>query len=128
MKQSPGQTMDKKKKLKQAGFGINSRTWIGNMKFVHISFRFEFTEHIEAILDRHGISDYVRYPMIEGKGQDGKHFGTQVFPGNYSVVQAKVDDERLKGLFEELDSFRRQKKAHEHLRALAISVSDSLGF
>jgi len=98
------------------------------MKFVHISFRFEYTDHIEAILDRHDVSDYVRYPMVEGKGSDGKHFGTQVFPGSYYVVQARVEDDQLKALFEELDAFRLRKKAHEHLRAMAISVSDSLGF
>lgn len=98
------------------------------MKFVHISFRFEYSDHIEAILDKHEVSDYVRYPMVEGKGADGKHFGTQVFPGNFTVVQARVDNEQVKGLLDDLDMFRQHKKAHEHLRAMVLPVEAALGF
>lgn len=98
------------------------------MKFVHISFRFEYTDLIEAILDRHEIADYVRYPMIEGRGADGKHFGTQVFPGSFTVVQARVEDEKIKVLLNDLDGFRQQKKVHEHLRVMILAVEDSLGF
>ncbi|MFO7728851.1 MAG: hypothetical protein R6X11_11050 [Desulfonatronovibrio sp.] len=98
------------------------------MKFVHISFRFEYTDFIETILDEHDISDYVRYSMVEGKGSDGKHFGSQVFPGNFTVVQAVVEDERVQGLFEDLDAFRQRKKAHEHLRALTFPIEEHMGF
>ncbi len=98
------------------------------MKFIHISFRFEYVDFIDAILDEHNIADYVRYPMIEGKGADGKHFGTQVFPGSFTVVQAVVENHRVSGLLEDLNHFRQRKKAHEHLRALVLPVEDSLGF
>ncbi len=97
------------------------------MKFVHISFRFEYTEHIEHILDENGVSDYVRYPMVEGKGQDGKHCGNQVCPGNFTVVQAMVDDKTVDGLLGDLSSFRKRKKAHEHLRACVLGISGGVG-
>ncbi|RQD57571.1 MAG: hypothetical protein D5R98_09045 [Desulfonatronovibrio sp. MSAO_Bac4] len=98
------------------------------MKLVHISFRFEYSDDIDFILDKQGITDFVRYSMIEGKGQDGKHFGTQVFPGSFTVVQARVDDDQVKKLFRDLDEFRLRKKSHEHLRAMVLPVEDSLGF
>ena len=98
------------------------------MKFIHITFRFEYTDFIDSILDKHEITDYVRYPIVEGRGSDGKHFGTQVFPGNYTVVQARLDDDKIKAFFEELEDFRQRKKAHEHLRAMVMGVEDSLGF
>lgn len=96
------------------------------MKFVHISFRFEYSDHIEAILDRHNIHDYARYPMVEGRGADGRHFGTQVFPGSFTVVQAMVDDHKTEGLLRDLDAFRQEKKARGHLRAMVLHAEDGL--
>ncbi len=98
------------------------------MKFIHISFRFEYTDAVELILDKHAICDYVRYPMVEGQGSDGKHFGSQVFPGNFTVVQARADDDKAGQLLNDLDAFRQLKKSHEHLRAIVLNVEDSLGF
>lgn len=98
------------------------------MKFVHISFRFEYSDEIDLILDKQGVTDFVRYSMVEGKGHDGKHFGTQVFPGSFTVVQARIDDDQVKNLFSDLDDFRMRKKSHEHLRVMVLPVEDSLGF
>ncbi|WP_028574071.1 PG0541 family transporter-associated protein [Desulfonatronovibrio hydrogenovorans] len=98
------------------------------MKLVQISFRFEYTDVIEAILDECDVQDYIRYPMVEGKGSDGKHFGTQVFPGSFTVVQARVDNEEIEGLLKTLQAFRLEKKAHHHVRAMVIAVEDGLGF
>ncbi len=96
------------------------------MKLVLIVFHFEYTAIIEALLDRHGVVHYVRHPMIEGKDVDGKHFGTQVFPGNSSVIQAQVASEQLDALFEELDAFRTSKPAHRHLQALVLPIERQL--
>ncbi|WP_052507131.1 PG0541 family transporter-associated protein [Desulfonatronovibrio magnus] len=98
------------------------------MKFVHISFRFEYTDNIDALLDKHRIDDYVRYPMVEGKGQDGKHMGTQVFPGNFTVIQARVEPDQFPGLMSDLQEFRSSKSSHQHLRVMVLPVEDSLGF
>ena len=96
------------------------------MKLVFISFHFEYTEEIEAILDRHDIRDYVRYPMLESKDVDGKHFGTQVFPGNSSVVQALVDEERLQSIKEELKAFQEAQDSHRHLQAFVLPIESNL--
>ncbi|MEG6551976.1 PG0541 family transporter-associated protein [Desulfocurvibacter africanus] len=93
---------------------------------VHIFHRFEFKEAVEAILDRHEIESFVRLPMAEGRDKDGKHHGSQVFPGNMSLVQALVDEERIDGLLEELRRFKQSRPAHEHLRVAVVTVERTL--
>ena len=95
-------------------------------KLVQIHVHFEYTGAIEAMLDRHEISEAVRYPMMEGRDRDGKHYGTQVFPGNVTVVQAVVDEHALDDLFADLESFRSAKAAHAHLQALVLPIERRL--
>ncbi|MFW6161155.1 MAG: PG0541 family transporter-associated protein [Planctomycetota bacterium] len=96
------------------------------MKWLHITFRFEFADAVEAILDRHGIQDFVRSPMVEGRDCDGKHYGSQVFPGNMTVVQAHVPDETVEPLLDDLREFREAREAHRHLRAVVLPVEQRL--
>ena len=96
------------------------------MKLVHVTFHFEYTEAIEDILDEHEIQDYARYGMMEGRDEKGKHFGSQVHPGNVSVVQAQVPEQTLDGLLEDLKKFRETREAHEHLEALVLPVERRL--
>ncbi len=97
------------------------------MKFVHITFRFEYTDRIDKILDENGIVDYVTYPMVQGGGQDGKHMGSKVYPGNFTVVQALVADEKTAALLDSLEAFRIEKPSRNHLRAVVMSVDTVLG-
>ncbi|MFP3982978.1 MAG: PG0541 family transporter-associated protein [Desulfurivibrionaceae bacterium] len=96
------------------------------MKFLHITFHFEYAEEIEQILDRHEIENYVRYPMQEGRDRDGKKFGTKVFPGSTTVVQAQVPDDGLEGILRDLEAFREKKTAHHHLEALVLPIEQKL--
>ena len=97
------------------------------MKFMHITFHFQFSENIEEILDRHEISDFIRVPMVESKDRDGKHFGSQVFPGNSSLIQALVPEEKVEYILAELKKFREEKLSHRHLEALVLPVEKRLG-
>lgn len=96
------------------------------MKFIHISFHFEYAEDIEEILDGHDLENYVRYSMVEGRDEDGKHFGTKAFPGNVSVVQAQVPDDKAGALLEELRSFKESRTARRHIRVLTLPVEGVL--
>lgn len=96
------------------------------MKLVQIHVHFEYTDVIDDLLDRHDIAEYVRYPMMEGRDRDGKHYGTQVFPGNFTIVQAQVPEAGIDALLEDLDRFRRQKPAHEHVQALVMPIERRL--
>ncbi|MBB5021562.1 PG0541 family transporter-associated protein [Desulfurispira natronophila] len=96
------------------------------MKLVQIMVHFEYTEDIEEILDQHGKLHFVRYPMMESRDIEGKHFGSQIFPGNVTVYQAQVEDENLDGLLYELRAFREQKTAYQHLQALVLPIERAL--
>jgi len=96
------------------------------MKFLHVTFHFEYGDAIEGILDRHGIRDYVRYPMMEGKDAEGKHFGSQIFPGSTSVVQALLPDGSTEPLLGDLRRFKQEKSSHKHLQAVVLPVERSL--
>lgn len=96
------------------------------LKLVQIHVHFEYTDVIDAMLDAQGVTESVRYPMMEGRDRDGKHHGTQVFPGNFTVVQAQVDARRVDALLAELDQFRRSKPAHAHLQALVLPIERRL--
>lgn len=96
------------------------------MKLMQITVHFEFADAITAILDRQGISHYVRYPMISGKDREGKHYGTQVFPGNITVIQAQTPDSAIDALFCGLKAFRDEKRAHRHLEAFVLPIERRL--
>ncbi len=96
------------------------------MHLVQITFHFEFWEKIEPILDECRINHFVLFPAVRGKDSEGKHYGSQIFPGSVSVVQAQVKDEDLDGLFDALESFRRQRQAHRHLEAVVLDIARRL--
>ncbi|MEX2381118.1 MAG: PG0541 family transporter-associated protein [Opitutales bacterium] len=96
------------------------------MKFVQITVHFEYTDTVERLLDEHRVIDYVRYRMMEGKDCDGKHFGSQVFPGNFTVFHAQVAENQVDGLFAAMEKFRISKPAHRHLQAVVLPIERSL--
>ncbi len=96
------------------------------MKFLHLTFHFEYGESIEAILDQNEIRDYVRLPMMEGRDFEGKHYGTQVFPGSTSVVQAQIPEDKVDGVFNDLKAFKEERESHRHLQALLLPVEARL--
>jgi len=96
------------------------------LKLIQIHYHFEFADMIEDLLDAREVANFVRYAMVEGKDSDGKHFGTKVFPGRSSVVQALVADEEVDGLLEALEDFKQSEDSHRHLIAVVLPVETLL--
>ena len=96
------------------------------MKLIQIHYHFEFSDAIEAILDRCDTPNFVRYAMVEAKDRDGKHYGSKVFPGSSSVVQALVSDDDMERLMEELKNFKESEDSHRHLTAVVLPVETYL--
>jgi hypothetical protein len=96
------------------------------MKLVQITAHFEYTDEVEAILDAQNVAHYVVYPMIEGKDSAGRHEGTQVHPGNLTVIQAQVEDESVKTVLDALRQFREARPSHKHLEALVLPIEARL--
>jgi len=96
------------------------------MKLLFIMYHFEYSEEIEAILDKHRIQDYVRHPMLESKDIDGKHFGSQVYPGNSSMVQAMIDEDTVQPIMDELQAFQQAKTSQHHVQAFVLPIEQRL--
>ncbi len=97
------------------------------MKLVQISFHFEYADHIERILEENEVAHFIRYPMVQGLDADGHQYGSKVFPGHITVIQARCDDEGVEALLEDLEDFRTRKKSHNHLQALVLPVDRRIG-
>jgi len=96
------------------------------VKFLHLTYAFEYNEAIEEILDEHDVGRYVRYPRTHGSDPWGKHFGSQVFPGNFAVVQALVDDDRCGALLDALREFRDARESHRGTMAAVLDITEVL--
>ncbi len=96
------------------------------MKMLVITYHFEFSEYIEELLDNYAIRDYIRISQVEAKDCDGKRFGSKVFPGNSSLVQAQVPEEKLEDILADLKAFKESRVAHHHLEALVLPVEQRL--
>jgi hypothetical protein len=96
------------------------------MKLVQVNFHFEYSDVIDDIVENNGVTQYVRHPRIVGYDSEGKHDGTQVFPGNTAVIQALVEDDRVDALLTKLAHFRAEKRAHQHLEAFVMPVERQL--
>lgn len=96
------------------------------LKLVQIYYHFEFSDAVEAILDRRRVGHFVRYSKVEGKDRDGRHYGSKVFPGSSAVVQALVADEEVDGLLQALREFKESEDSHRHLTAVVVPVESSL--
>lgn len=93
---------------------------------LHLCVQDQYSPAIEAILDRHRLQHWVRYDAIAGRDSDGKHQGSQVFPGSLSVVQATLAGADAPALLADLQGFRQAKAAHAHLHAILLPVLAAL--
>ncbi len=97
------------------------------MKLVMVSVHFEYTDVIEEIIERHDVQHYLVYPRIEGRDSEGFHEGSQVHPGNLAALHVRVDDDAVDALLDDLQAFRVEKKAHNHLEAVVVNVERWMG-
>jgi hypothetical protein len=96
------------------------------MKMVHLTVHFEYAERIQALLDERGVQDYALHDLAKGRDCDGKHQGSQVFPGNLACFLVLVDEDALQGVLDALRDFKERKEAHRHLRAAVLPVEDAV--
>lgn len=96
------------------------------MKMVHLSFHFQFVEEVERILDENEVEHYSRIAGVEGKDSSGKHEGSQVYPGNITMIFAQVQDDKLQGVLDSLTQFRDAWESHKHLQAAVLGVEQTL--
>lgn len=96
------------------------------MKQVQVTVQSEYADLIREIFEQQEINYYVLIPRAEGRNRDGRHEGTQVFPGTLMLALVRVADDRVDSLLEKLREFRDEKAAHRHLEALVLPIDKQL--
>jgi len=96
------------------------------MKQVQISAQSEYADLIRNIFEHQSIDYYVLIPRTEGRNRDGRHEGTQVFPGTLMLAFVRVADDQVDSLLEKLAAFRDEKTAHRHLEAIVLPIDKQL--
>jgi hypothetical protein len=97
------------------------------MKLVMVSVHFEYTDAIADIIDRHAVDHYLVYSDIKGRDSEGFHEGSQVHPGNLTALHMRMYDKDVDALLDDLNQFRVEKKAHNHLEAMVMNIERWIG-
>ena len=79
------------------------------MKMVMISYNSAINSEIMEVLDKCGIANYTKWAQVHGKGKtSGPHLGSEVWPGENSVIFAAVEDKDIEGLLKGIKNLRTQ--------------------
>lgn len=97
------------------------------MKLVQITFQVQYTDQIGEILRAIEPARWVTHSRVAGRDSDGRHEGSQAFPGSLALAQAVLPNDAVTGLLEALRTFREEKRAHRHLQAVVLPVEDGIG-
>ena len=97
------------------------------MKLVHVTVQVQYAEDVGEILRRHELRSWTRHDRIAGRDLDGRHDGSQAFPGNMALFQAQVADDDVSAVLDDLEKFRTAKRVHHHIEALVLPVERRIG-
>ena len=69
------------------------------MKMVMISYNSAINSEIMEVLDKCGIANYTKWAQVHGKGKtSGPHLGSEVWPGENSVILTAIEDNKAEDL------------------------------
>lgn len=96
------------------------------MQLVQITFHFEFWGKIEAILDQEGINQFVRFPTVQGKDDEGKHMAARCTPAPCPWCRSRSRTKISTVSSRPSKNFREERKAHSHLNVVTLFVGQRL--
>ena len=69
------------------------------MKMVMISYNSAIDSEVMETLKRCGIENYTKWVRVQGRGMtSGSHFGSEIWPGENSVIFSAVEDKKTEDL------------------------------
>ena len=69
------------------------------MKMAMISYNSAIETEVMEVMENCGVENFTRWRQVQGKGEiSGAHFGTDVWPGENSVIFTAIADEKVKDL------------------------------
>jgi hypothetical protein len=94
------------------------------MKLLLIFVDSNHRDHVERILDDHGVPGYSEFPDVLGKGQTGRKAGTRAFPGSSTLYFVAIGDDTCRTLCKELKELRDQAGPEEGLKAYILETME----
>lgn len=77
------------------------------MKMVMISYNSAIESEVTEVLEKSGIENYTKWIRVQGRGNaSGPHFGSEVWPGENSVIFSATEDEKLENLLRYIKELR----------------------
>ena len=94
------------------------------MKMVMISYNSAINSEVMEVLERRAVGSYTKWIQVQGKGEtSGSHFGSEVWPGENSVLMIAIDDNEKDKLIEGIKELR-QRLGKEGIKAFVWSLEE----
>lgn len=94
------------------------------LKMLMIVYNSAINSEVMEILEKSGIEGYTRWTEVQGKGENsGSHFGTEVWPGENSVIFCSTENEKTLDLLNQIKSLR-AKLGKEGIKAFAWPITE----
>ena len=77
------------------------------MKMVMISYNSAINSEIIEALEKSGVENYTKWIQVQGKGKSsGSHFGSEIWPGENSVLFCAMEEEKAESLLRHIKQLR----------------------
>ena len=94
------------------------------MKMAMISYNSAINSEIMDVLKKCDIENYTKWAQVHGKGKaSGPHFGSEIWPGENSVIFSAVEDKKIKDLLSCIKDLR-VKLGKEGVKAFVWNLEE----
>ena len=94
------------------------------MKMVMISYNSAIESEVMDIFKKCDIENYTKWTQVQGKGKtSGPHLGSEVWPGENSVIFTAIEDEKKEALLEYIKKLR-VKLGKEGVKAFVLPIEE----
>ncbi len=94
------------------------------MKMVMISYNSAIESEVSELLENCRVKNFTRWNKVQGKGKmSGAHLGTDVWPGENSVIFVAVEDEKVNNLLSYMKRLR-PKLGKEGIKAFVWNLEE----
>ena len=84
-------------------------------------------EQAIALLEEAGVSGYTKFSGASGRGETGRHEGTQVWPGQNTLILSAVPESLVPEVVQRLKGLHNSRPGHKlALKVFAFGVQELL--
>ena len=94
------------------------------MQMVMIAYNSAIESEVMEILEKCGIESYTRWTQVQGKGKtSGTHLGTDIWPGENSVLFCAIEGEKAESLMNLIKKIR-EKSGNLGIKAFVWNLEE----